>query len=241
MHNSYFYIFYQYGAFHIQQWLVCLVWLCYSFWSKLAFRIFLLNTGDGCGSDEARVELCVILLGSKCSQYSPLALTLREYAFTLFRGLSLHALGVAALNDDVTEAIAVLISHMGLLVLGDHPPSRHTATTDAFSTDVVGIQMGVLRSLLVPHITDYFSWLDTHRKPFVRMCRAAEVIECTHPTLRKSLQDEEFSSPYDILRKFESKYKRHLMRMPLPLQMFQREDIQQVENMIAFLMYQVRE
>lgn len=190
--------------------------------------------GEGRHEDE-RVQLCVALLGSKCSKYSPLAVTLREYAFTLLRGLSLHALGVAALSEDITEAISVLVHHLGMLVLGDHSPtptptsSRRSAAPDVFSTDVVGIQLRVLEDL-TPQLADYFTWLVAHKKPFVRQCRALEVLEHVHPALRQSLQREEFFSPEDLLHKYRHKYKPHLARMPLPLQLFQREDIVQVRH-----------
>jgi hypothetical protein len=184
--------------------------------------------GEDCGNEIDRVELCLSLLGSKCSKYSPLAVTLGEYAFTLLQGLSLHLLGVTALSDDICEAISVLSHHLGMIVLGDtsarkHPPSP----ADVFSTDVIGIQMGVLQSLS-PYISDYFVWLQDHKKPFVQICRSLEVVQFIHPALRKSLQNEEFSSPKDIIKKYEGKYKRHLTRMPLPIQLFQREDILQV-------------
>jgi hypothetical protein len=187
------------------------------------------GTGEVSGNDIDRVELCVALLSSKCSTYSPLAVTLREYAFTLLRGLSLHALGVTALSEDIAAAISALVHHLGMVVLGDTSHVRHTASAagDAFSTDVIGIQRGVLQSLS-PFIADYFVWLTDHKKPFVRICRALEVVEHVHPALRKSLRDEEFSSPADIIMKYEGKYKRHLTLMSLPIQLFQREDIHQV-------------
>ena len=174
-----------------------------------------------------RVELCIALLGSKCSKYSPLALTLREYAFPLLRGLSLHALGVTALSEDISEAISVLTHHLGMIVLGDTKPTSQASPQHVFSTDVIEIQMGVMQSFS-PYITDYFMWLLEHKTPFVKICRALEVVEYIHPALRKSLQNEDFYSKADIIHKYEGKYKRHLTLMPLPIQLFQREDVVQV-------------
>lgn len=192
------------------------------------------TVGEDSGNEIDRVELCIALLGSKCSKYSPLAFTLREYAFPLLRGLSLHALGVTALSEDITEAISVLGHHLGCIVLGDAKVEVQTSSSPSsslskhvFSTDVIGIQRSVLQSLS-PYITDYFVWLLNHKRPFVKICRALEVVEYIHPALRKSLQNEEFSSPTDIINKYEGKYKRHLTLMPLPIQLFQREDILQV-------------
>lgn len=178
------------------------------------------------------MDLCIALLGSKCSKYSPLAVTLREYAFPLLRGLSLHAIGVTALSEDISEAISVLIHHLGMIVLGDTKPALTSSPEHVFSTDVIGIQTGVLLSLS-PYLTDYFCWLLNHKKPFVKICRALEVVEYIHPALRKSLQNEDFHSKTDLMHKYEGKYKRHLTLMPLPIQLIQREDVVQVHEMFS--------
>ena len=178
--------------------------------------------------------MCVALLSSKCSKYSPLAVTLREYTGPLLHCLSLHALGVTALSEDITEAIFTLRQHLCMVVLGDsQTSSSSTAMLDAFSTDVIGIQTCVLQSL-TPYFTDFFSWLLNHSNHFVKICRGLEVVEYIHPSLRQSLQNEDFSSPQDVLKKYERKYKRHLTNMPLPIQLFQYDDIRQVYKYVEF-------
>jgi len=177
------------------------------------------ESGSDVALDGQRSKLLLSLLAFKCNTFSLLPVTVSEYSPVGLQYLAQHLLGVSALAEDITIAIQSLTSRLCLVIMESGRARR--GSDEAPPTPLEALRM------LRPHIQDFFSWLRQHKTPLTKLCRIAEVVECVHPSLRASLQNESYRSSRDIIEKYRTKYKDHLTLIPLPLQPFRRGDVKQ--------------
>lgn len=183
--------------------------------------------------DIHRVHLCISLLSFRSTEFSSILIVMREYAPIVLRSMSLHLLSVMSISVDVSTAVTRLVEVLIQLIMNDRIKVKESDIIGDHYPNALGVHfkspMDDYIPLLHVHVYNYFNWLRTHFVELCKECRICEVIETTvHPSLRSSLKNECYTSMYDLLSRYHSKYKKHLSNMVLPLYAFDRDDIEQV-------------
>ena len=138
----------------------------------------------------------------------PLSSTARHIAPMALRLFISAALHVKGLSDEVVIAINAVTDELILNIQSKN-----------------GSQSNI--NELAMNILPIFTWIHTNKGYLIKRCRIVELIETVEPSLRAWLKGEEYTSPHHIMEVYHRKYKDKLHNMALPIQIFDRYDIEQ--------------
>lgn len=165
--------------------------------------------------DERMSYLLINLLDFQTSPVLPHVMTVRQYGYPALEAITCYMLSVTAVSQVIKESIQRVVNSM-TDILGDD--RKQDLTFQGNNQALKAILMG------------YFQYLRENAVVLIKDSRKDEIIMSVNTNLRHALKHENYQSPYEIIQVYQRKYKGQLTHLPIPLQSYSMEDIQQAKK-----------
>lgn len=165
--------------------------------------------------DERMSYLLINLLDFQTSPVLPHVMTLRQFGYPALEAMTCYMLSVTAISQVIKESIQRVVNGMTDALADDH---KHDLTFKGNVLELKNILMG------------YFHYLRENCVALIKDSRKDEIIMSVNTNLRNSLKNEIYNSPFEIIQVYQRKYKLQLTHLPIPLQSYSMDDIQQAKK-----------
>lgn len=168
--------------------------------------------------DERRCYLFLHLMDFKTSTLLPHAVTIRQYGAQALEASTCHILSISAVSAVLRESIQRVVTTLANELSDDRKTKSNIADN-----------IPALQQILM----HYFAYLRQIATMLIKDSRKDEIMMAVNANLRTSLKNECYSSPMDIITLFHQKYQSKLTHVPIPLQSYSMEDIEQARKDIV--------
>jgi hypothetical protein len=124
-------------------------------------------------------------------------------------------LSVTAVSQVIKESIQRVVNGMMDILADDHKQDL------TFKGNVPELKKSLM---------GYFNYLRENGIVLIKDSRKDEIIMSVNTNLRSALKNENYGSPLEIVQVYQRKYKTQLTHLPIPLQSYSMEDIQQAKK-----------
>lgn len=138
-----------------------------------------------------RVALFFEMMKYRLGDFSDI---LRDFGTDGLEMLTLQMLGVRSTSSVITNSVKTVIYRL-----------------------LDGIKSKLGQKELDYFVSDYFDWVATNSAELIMLCRKEELHLCVDPSVRAWMRSETYSSAHDILRVYDSKYRKVLSRISIPI------------------------